>query len=743
MSADSGFWWQRFFSGTNGLRWEALAAPDHPWSADVLPWIALAQTPDPDLPIILPRLGASGTPCWYCAARGTRGALRLREALLAFVGPSYSNFDGRPYTLRLTDDVEAALAEGTEPPAYLIRPASPADVVRIRRTLLLYRGVLERMPRQNERDRRPMGFLRAELDRAVLAGDEAEARRLLAQIRQTGRLDAENLLFLEVGLRAGLGHWRDIAEDTELLADLTGLRLPASVLTDVVESLYRVHVEPSEDVQVPGLARAAFEAAGLRRRGLLFASRRGIQRPRVIKAFFLHELSREDPDRASLEVLAGALRQLVDDPFAVVLAGLFPEAAPAPVPTPSATVDPLAAADDAFTGCEIDRAFSLYLAAPPSIKRLIQLIRCAEEIGTVEAATTVMANVGASSDAAVLPDAVRRKLLVLERIGGRAPAEALPTGWLEWARWVTPSSADEALSVVRDHGPTWGTAALLHRPADIEEFARILGNAEGVPAQVFRESYPYFYRWLVLEAGDVARSLKPLVQVMLAGMAMLDDPSRDELELARDLVVALLSAGLDERDYADLIADLQELQRAQASLVNLNWSLDLAELLVTYPCADTEARLRFVTGVVEAVQRFAHRLLPVDRLVVEDLCRDLEITCPASVAQRPEAADTDYDDRLSGKKVGIYTLTEQAGQRAVALLERLSPTVDVELNGDQECTKRLIALARNADLFVFAWKSSKHQAYYCVKDHRPADQPFLQPLGKGSSSILRAIMDGV
>ncbi len=164
-------------------------------------------------------------------------------------------------------------------------------------------------------------------------------------------------------------------------------------------------------------------------------------------------------------------------------------------------------------------------------------------------------------------------------------------------------------------------------------------------------------------------------------------------------------------------------------------------MLATHPCAAPETRLRFVIGVVDAVQRFAHRLMPVDRLVIGALCRDFEITCPAPTTREQAADDDAHPDRLAGKKIGIYTLTESAGQRAAALLADLCSSVDVELNADHECTKRLIALARNADIFVFAWKSSKHQAYYCVKDHRSIDRPLVQPLGKGSSSILRAIID--
>lgn len=73
---------------------------------------------------------------------------------------------------------------------------------------------------------------------------------------------------------------------------------------------------------------------------------------------------------------------------------------------------------------------------------------------------------------------------------------------------------------------------------------------------------------------------------------------------------------------------------------------------------------------------------------------------------------------------------EPAGQRAASLVENRCQDVRVELNHDHECTKRLINLARTTNLFVFAWKSSKHQAFYCVKDHRDADNPIVQAQAK-------------
>jgi hypothetical protein len=95
---------------------------------------------------------------------------------------------------------------------------------------------------------------------------------------------------------------------------------------------------------------------------------------------------------------------------------------------------------------------------------------------------------------------------------------------------------------------------------------------------------------------------------------------------------------------------------------------------------------------------------------------------------------------LEGKTIGIYTLAHAAGERARKALVEILPTCRIELNSDLVCTSRLASLAKAADLFVFAWKSSSHQAFYCVKDALVGSEPIWAE-GKGTASILRAVLE--
>ena len=110
------------------------------------------------------------------------------------------------------------------------------------------------------------------------------------------------------------------------------------------------------------------------------------------------------------------------------------------------------------------------------------------------------------------------------------------------------------------------------------------------------------------------------------------------------------------------------------------------------------------------------------------------------VGVEPEVGDSEKIATDFFGLIGIYTLTETAGQRAKQLLQKLIPKSRIELNADGVATDRLKHLASSADVFVFAWRSSKHQAYYCAKAAR-AGKDLILPPGKGMASIVRSVLD--
>jgi hypothetical protein len=752
-----GTWVRGFFGGRNTLRWEDLQAGTAPdgWAADVLPWVELQVRDDPAVPIVLPCRDASGAVTWYGAARTEQTALRLAEELVAHVGSTYADFSGRPHAVDVADDTLASLAEAFVEPVFRICPTLPGDIEKIRRAIRLYRGLVERRPPTERLAAHPLGILRSRFDRALLSGNEPDAQRLFEQILATGRLGADNRLFLEIRLYAGLGLWQQIAENARLLRAAADLVLPPQVRVDLVEALYRIHVEPGEESGDAAGALAAFRDAGVQRFERLFTTRQGIERPRVVKAFLVHALLRAQPNIGELESLCNLLPdgKGAHSGFTAALRDLVADrAGSAARPRPSVDL-----ADRAFEDLDYDRALALYATLPPSRKVLGRLLVCASVIRDHQSARIALEAVDSRpEDAQAFPDALTTTVeqlreLVAAPVGGATSVEAgaepspqaIPADdWLAWIRWLVGGAPIEmARQLLDERSATWTVDALRADPTAVAELARLLGNTDGAVGEVVQHAFPRLFHAFVLDPDEPARVFKPLYATLLTLIAMAETLSHDDLELARVLVAALLNVGVDEQEYRSLVLDVEEVLERQRSLATFDWALDTAEVLAVNPAPEEEVRLSFIMKVLGIARSLAHRLGVAQMEALRLLCQDIDIRLPAELSEaigKADAASTAVD--LNGQSVAIYTLTEAAGQRAREVLRRLFPSVTVWLNSDHVCSERLAALAERADIFIFAWKSSKHQAYYCVKNHRPADLPLLMPRGKGSASILHEVL---
>ena len=324
---DEEAWLAQFFSGRNLLTWDSIqtgSAPDG-WAGDVQPWIDLLARANPDLPIVLPFMENTDHVTWFGIARDPQTAIRLGQELLAMLGPSYTNFTGLPHVLDAADLQEGVLANHFVAPAYRLVSTELSCLPRIRGMVELYRGVLERRPAREPPAARPIGSIRNDFDRALLADDEDQAERRFEELLQTGRLSAENRVFLEVRLLAGLGRWPQIAGNHALLRNLADLPLPAQVLVDTVEAIYRVHVESFEANGDVAGAIKGFGKTIATRYGRLFGTRRGLRRPRILKAFLLYEVAPAGPGSIDLRRHREFLSGFAAEPF---VAGLSDRSEP-------------------------------------------------------------------------------------------------------------------------------------------------------------------------------------------------------------------------------------------------------------------------------------------------------------------------------------------------------------------------------------------------------------------------------
>lgn len=749
LAAEDQAWLAEFFTGPNELSLSSLA--DGSASPDLLDlvrqWLQFLGT-RPTVPLILPFVRGGTVVGWYATTQGVSGGYELGDEISAWLGPTWLNrFERVPADT--TDPMALVLKTRFGGTVYRFTGGDDAAMRKITARLSEFAGVLNRKPLTTRMRARPVGAIRGDFERALLAGDEALAEAMIAELKQTGRLNEENLRYLEVRLGAGLGLWPQIARDHWLIKTLADLALPPQILADLIEALYRTYVEEFEIAGDSVALRDAFARYIAGPYPKLFASRRGIRVPRVVKAFALYEQLQPNADPTIIDALLGLLPESVDT-------ALFAAApTPAPVPPSATTIDQ---ADEAFDDGQIDRAFEFYLRMPVSRRTLSRLVSCVGTIGTDEARDRLLMVVEEAEGDLVesLAPAVAAKIESLTQAKAADAAllqnvESPSISKDPWMRWAQQLREGKDISAaardIQSAASTWSASDIRQSCQLAEQFADIIGGLNGEAGEIARASVAQIYAGFFPDDAGATPATRPIASLLFMLIAMDDALSRADLDLLSQLTTVLIEQGLSAAEYKLLLADLEDVQKRIGSYAYLPWSLDVSEALAILPCPSEDARdarLRFFLLVLGQASGFAHRLVPVDLLPIATLSKDYGVDPETLASLNRDAgggdANTASVPNLSGKTIGIYTLAEAAGSRAKKALEELFPGCRVDVNSDLVATSKLTSLAKAADLFVFAWKSSSHQAFYCVKDALAGRDPIWVP-GKGTASILRAVLD--
>ncbi|PRY83813.1 protein DpdD [Donghicola tyrosinivorans] len=738
-----------FFAPPNGISWESITQRTAPSALldQILPWLDLLREDRREGPIVLPFLRGGKVVGWYGASLSPTGYYEFENELNAWLGCSYLK-QIEPVPESASYPLAAALRKRFGPRILQFSGESEAA---ISARLLDYAQLMSRRPKTGGTGVRPVGAIRSDFDRALIARDSVRAEELIEEFKLTGRLNEENLRYLDVRLKAGLGYWEAIARAPSFLRTLADLSLPQQVLSDLIEALYRTYLDPEE---ITGNSERLMTLFAENIGGAypkLFSSRKGIRTPRVVKAFMLFELMQQRPDRTILTELKALIP--AEDPGASVLHSLVDRAGtpPSSEPSPAEVEAEVDAAEKAYLDEQYDRAFALFKGRPLSKSTVQRQVHCVLYIDTEEARRDFLDRIKSADEAllASLTDAARRKIDAwgqsCRSTQGAHAWQSGISGWLEWAKALSIGESPNELRATLETCITWDTKTITGDNGSARHFTDLLSGLVGAAEPVARQAVPAILQAFVPDDQPLSEATRPIAILLFDLIAFDERITSTDLSLLQVLVNLLLNSGLSGDEYRDIVSSLEDVQGRVGSYCNLTWSLDMAEALALAPVPSPQARVQrqgFFLNLVGQAQQFAHRLSPHEVIGFFNLCPDFNIerTDLGAIALPREDAELVRQPDLSGKLIGIYTLTEAAAQRARSTLSEMFPGVRVETNADQVASPRLISLAKAADIFVFAWKSSSHQAYYCVKDAMKPREPIL-PTGKGTASLVRAVLD--
>jgi hypothetical protein len=610
---------------------------------------------------------------------------------------------------------------------------APSDDEEIAKALKLLHSTWEDRPPRAITLSRPTGRLLRDFELALQVGDFRAAYGRLRELKESGRLSAENETYLEIRYRDARGAWREIL-DLEQLDVVLAMRRPREITESIARAVYRAELLRYEETSDPEGARLHFSENLVDRYRLLFRTRAGSIDPDVVKLFMLFAVC-EDPPRSTLRDQLLSLSDLTeaDAAFVAALAG---QHIPSP-PTPAE--DLLTEAEIALSKDDYERAFALVAEIPASRDRAEVLVRAAYELETVDAASIALE---AATDLSpeefsqlVSTRAMRSWLEALQ--SSLESQRSAPTGWQEWLARTNAGPWDGAVEVARERSARWASEEPHPSPQQILQLATLFGEARGGEEDdLVDQAIPFFLSYL--ERMPPGPSLRPLYEQVFIFLLTRERLGRLELEATTDVLWLQLIAGVSDKDYEQLVGDLGDAWRRVGSPAFAWWAADVAEVLASF--SGSSLRASFVAGVVGDLTPHARRCDPVTLELINSIGRELDVP-GVPTPELSEVGDADPFLGLDGMKIGIYSLMESSCRRAKEFLEDRA-RVKVTLNHDTVGGGgSLLAMVQESDVVVMAVRSAQHAATDFIKQNRPRGAPLIVASGKGSSSMIRAIVE--
>lgn len=743
-SADSEQFLRTFFHKENNIiSWEKIAGGLLQASTQqrLTPW--LDDVRNGCFPVILPRVvkGRNDKVTWYAMAGEERDYAELRELLDAHVGTSWSDFNRQRTMLDPSDPVEKALIDHYSDRVYKFSSLSQSSIPEIFNGIERLRQQLASRPSHQLTLLRPRGRILRDIRAALRRSDVPQTRLYLQELREAGGIGHINELFIELRCMALEGDAKSLLDSTQL-RQVLDMPHPLVLAEEVMTVFYQHFLLKYEQLSDLTAQRQAFNNLLLKNVPRLFQVTQGINTPSAIKNILLWLLSDTQSDPARLreqtqQVVAGMKGATDDDRHWIRrLLEAFPTVAVASLPT--ASIDELLARADEYP----ESVLKELLLLPVSARGAAIALQCAWVVGSAEAAVSAVSYLQQLAqqerDLLLAKPAFQRYYTALQLMLPSKRTEHDTAGinnWQDWLKEVLNNPQwSGAIEAVEQACGQWNAAAF--QP---EAFVSLLDKTNNCASMVLRDAIPVLLEWL--DNHQTSASWQSVRLALLQQLALDDNISREDIFTACELARGYLEGDSNAHDYSELIENLQMMIESSGTTSASAW-LDLLELFLVYPTADQLAREQLFILVLNMFYRNPARYTELQWSLLAQFAGECGLVCEIPPQILEDSGEKNDEVRvgstLNDKVVGIYTLTESVAQRVKKQLLVDYPQADIRLNNDKGGSTMLRSLAREADVFIFAWLSSKHSAYYAIKEER-GDKPLLQPSGKGSTSMLDCI----
>ncbi|MEU4368892.1 protein DpdD [Micromonospora chersina] len=677
---------------------------------------------DPAKPVVLPAL-IDGTTHYFGLAFTAEESRTLRELLQSHVGKTWTDFDGQSVHGRTSGDPLEKAAVGFAGDSRYVYRFRVADRARneVRESVQALLASIRSAPRRQTRLTLPIGRLIDDLADACAAGAEQAANMAYAVLASDHRLSRANRLFLQVQVLAAFERWNDLDQHPELD---TLLRLPRPSLAS--DALARLAMSKLADPSDP----VAFAPIATRFNALI-DSVSAIRSAAGARYYTLWALAAGETPEMLRQRLTEA--GWAADPTIVAVLSAVSTAGG----TPATPVDPNSvnhvrqSVRESLEAGRFDAAIDLLTMLPTDLVDLPAVVEAVSHTFTLKAIALLERHRARHGD-----EAIRQALYLPQHNDRQIEPATLPHKLMDLFSGST--SAQQISHLVTSIERTG--VAELRAPGGTDAACQVL-------REVMSDEGPGRLSPGIDTCIDLVRDLKasdaPFDDVRSLSYQVLElwayhDTSGDRHRLARiaQLVGDLVDLGLGVQTYDEVVELIRAGWDPFLTDADLPLGLDLLEHLLAHRVDVTDGLDRLAIPILSRIGAHnAGRVPPAALAVAVDLAPSFGLTI--AVPPPPEAVGEQSRTSRPGTRIGLYSLQEQALDRAARILRERHPGLEVVVCADHVATDQLRAAARNVDLFVVMDRAAAHAATNALKAER-GTAPVRYAAGKGSTSMIEA-----
>lgn len=699
-------------------------------------------------PLFLRQVKPDGESIWILIAFNDRQFREYRDFVQSFIGPTYSE----PVELtadNVSDPDISTLQELSRGYFYQFQ----GDNKVIQDKLYMFYRIMEKRPPVVEKEFRPTGRILRDFYMALQIGNRESAEKSIQFLKENLRIDHLNELFLRIQMLGEFGCWGEILELPNI-NDIIYAPRPTNVSRQIIYSLYHCFLKDFVETKNWAVAQEVVRTEIKPMYSNLLATCPVIADAIVAKTVLLFAtLSKNPPSDLMDKVISLSLKQEELSDLNEI-AELVPSWKEKAVVLNENSLNALM--DNGDYAAVLFKAIKL----PVSVKRACVLLECAYELQTLEAemdAYQAFQLLSESEQNEVLSS--RRYRNFWETIFSQSkPNEAQsvelqkinPQNWCEWiARVNKEDKWSRASEVAQKAVLEWDINFFIDDHDNIDKFSKGLSESRtDLQEEVLFNALPHIMTFLQKDSEFPRREFKNVYENIVNLLVLGTEGGDDDLAFFNDIASSLLSLGISPSMYQDLLDYACEMWKKYASPSKVDWVLDFLDLLMISACPDTVKRTDTLFIIENKMRLLVHRLQPYQHKCLSLLFRDIAhddyfAEHYPKIIKEEGASDFENEksafDKLAGKSIALYTLTESVGKRVETLIREFDDGIKVQISSDKVGTDRLKQMSRTADIFVIAWLSAKHAATQFIQSNRPKEKPLLYAAGKGSASFMQAI----